>query len=88
MFKIGLNPCFDRIYFQFVSFLDFEDFLLSVSILVLIEFIFNILKKVIKGNYNGLNPCFDRIYFQYQNGVYISSIWLSLNPCFDRIYFQ
>ena len=38
----------------------------NVSILVLIEFIFNThLVKLKIGASTSLNPCFDRIYFQY-----------------------
>ena len=37
---LGLNPCFDRIYFQLYDF-DTLEVGIKVSILVLIEFIFN-----------------------------------------------
>ena len=62
---------------------------LIVSILVLIEFIFNTIN--ITHNWkvaNGLNPCFDRIYFQYILTFDEFKPVDSLNPCFDRIYFQ
>ena len=65
------------------------DFIEEVSILVLIEFIFNI--KVTLNIFLcglSLNPCFDRIYFQLYDPLASTRGVLGLNPCFDRIYFQ
>ena len=61
-----------------------------VSILVLIEFIFNcnVYRKYISFSVSSLNPCFDRIYFQSDTVGSTKTLNLSLNPCFDRIYFQ
>ena len=61
----------------------------EVSILVLIEFIFN-LKDTPKGgrSHISLNPCFDRIYFQLDRQHGVPLVGRGLNPCFDRIYFQ
>ena len=42
---IGLNPCFDRIYFQSGDIGEVAQWEATVSILVLIEFIFNEIKK-------------------------------------------
>ena len=82
-----LNPCFDRIYFQFTTQTKTaEDGV--VSILVLIEFIFNdeYIHLLNRENYVSILVLIEFIFNLIDIEQEVGNI--GLNPCFDRIYFQ
>ena len=85
----GLNPCFDRIYFQL--YLDRIDNLIftKVSILVLIEFIFNLCKEIFHYKTSKVSILvLIEFIFNLDEMDLLDLNFTCLNPCFDRIYFQ
>ena len=87
--KKCLNPCFDRIYFQLKQYQHYYNNE-EVSILVLIEFIFNTNIRFFneKEEMVSILVLIEFIFNNTSQKIKQVTVLTGLNPCFDRIYFQ